>query len=136
MKKLVVVFFVFTIFCSNSHALDVPLFNMPPNNYQVFIHKEQLQFKETLNTQKQININTNNISISGIFKSGERYFVLIDHKVYKRGDKVNGYTIVKIENNSVTFQKNGIESKKTLNASHNIILFTNDTISNDNSSKH
>ncbi len=134
--RVKVALFLLLFFSTSAYCANIPVFNMPPDDYKIFSHKEISQ----KNTQAQQNNEASQIpsdlSISGIFKSQGEYFVLINHKVCKKGDTVEGYTIKSIENNKVVFVKNGVESTKTLSTTPNIIFFSDDTVSNDNDSKH
>ncbi len=133
-KALIILSLIF--FSIESYAINIPVFNLPPNNYRLFTHHNEIPSnnmpgKQSITPQQQ-----NNITISGIFQSQGEYFVLINHKVCKKGDTVEGFTIKNIDNNKVVFVKNGVETTKTLNKAPNIVFFTDDTISNDNDSKH
>ncbi len=135
MKKIIAALVILFMFCLRVYSLDIPLFNMPPNSYKLFKHNESMQ-QAIEKKQQTASQNTVDIQISGIFKFKEQYFVLINHRICKKGDKVKGYTIEKIENNSVTFLKNGKESKQMLNPFPKFIFFTDGIVSNDNYTKH
>ena len=126
-----VLFFSVSAYCAN-----IPVFNMPPDDYKIFSHNEMSQKETQAQQSSEASQISSNLSISGIFKSQGKYFVLINHKVCKKGDTVDGYTIKSIESNKVVFVKNGVESTETLNKTPNIIFFSDDTVSNDNGSDH
>jgi len=134
--RVKVTMFLSLLFSLSAYCANIPVFNMPPDDYKIFSHKEISQ-KETQTQQNNAASQIpSSLSISGIFKSQGKYFVLINHKVCKKGDTVEGYTIKSIENNKVVFVKNGVESVKTLNSTPKFIFFSDDTVSNDNDSKH
>ena len=134
--RVKVTLFLLLFFSASAYCANIPVFNMPPDDYKIFSHNEMSQ-KETQAQQNSENSEIpSDLSISGIFKSQGEYFALINHKVCKKGDTVEGYTIKSIENNKVVFVKNGVESTKTLSTTPNIIFFSDDTVSNDNDSKH
>ncbi len=134
MKRTFFVVILLLLLNINAYPVDFPLFNPPPNDYKLFKLNNEIK-NQPQQTEKQIKAPSSNLSINGIFKSQGQYFALINHKVCKKGDTVNGYTIKSIENNKVVLVKNGEESTLILNSTPNIIFFSNDTVS-DNDSKH
>ncbi len=125
---------LFALQC-NSVAGDIPIFELPPNNYPLFLYSSPFSSSNS----KVSNIhplkkpsNTVNFKISGVFRSEGKAYVLINHRIYGVGDKVDGYTITAIEQSKVVFSKGGKRIVESLARTPSVRL-TDHTLVSDNS---
>ena len=132
MRRISFAFAFVFIICFSVYGGEFPVFKLPSSlNYNLFNYsytvptlaneKEKNQIKSV---SKELNMN-----IYGIFISDGKRVVLINDRILKKGDKIDGYLIKKITNNEVIFAKgNSVVTERLNMPGSNKVIFDNNTI--------
>ncbi len=134
MKKIMFVVYLAFIASLSAYGDEFPIFKLPSNlHYNLFNYSytppglsNEQESKKLNSVSKELNMN-----IYGIFISDGKRVVLIDDKILKEGDKIDGYLIEKITDSEVIFSKgNKVVTKKLTLPGAKKVIFDNNTIKN------
>ncbi len=132
MKKIM--FIVSLVFVASlpTYGDEFPIFKLPPNlHYNLFNYSYTPPSLSNKQESKKLNYVSKELkmNIYGIFVSDGKRVVLINDKILKEGDKIDGYLIKKITDSEVIFSKgNRNITKKLALPGTEKVIFDNNTI--------
>ncbi len=123
-----------TLFSTTAGASTIPIFNLPANDYPV------IRYQSIPKTVPVTHLNRKTtpkpvlqLPISGVFSSSKGKYVLINHRIFREGDTVNGYRIIEITNSRVVFKRGKRIYTEKLESTGGIIFYDHRVVSDNES---